>query len=151
MISRRHTREYLLSLLYARSYQGESPHFQGDDVYFDDTFLKTIDKKYLEYILQSVKENENHLLSIIHGLAPKFEIETMPRVHVCILLIALAEILYWKEDDINTKISVNEAIELAKKYSDSHGKNFIHGVLSAFLKDREKYENSKPISYHFFS
>jgi transcription termination factor NusB len=33
---------------------------------------------------------------------------------------------------------VNEAIELAKRFSDDQGKGFINGALSTFLKDRDK-------------
>lgn len=151
MISRRHTREYLLSTLYTRSFQKEAIDFPADDIYFDANFLKTIDKKYLKIMMDLIQENEVHLLSIIHAIAPKFELDTMPRIHIAILFIALTEILYWQKDDINEKIAVNEALELAKSFSDTHGKNFVHGVLSTFLKNREKYENPDTVSYRFFS
>lgn len=151
MISRRHTREYLLSTLYTRSYRFVNEDNQIDDIYFDADFLSKIDTKYIKTLESAILKNESHLLAVIQALAPKFDLETMPRIHVCILLIAFAEILYWSPEDINNKISVNEALELAKSFSDTHGKNFIHGVLSSFLKKREKFESIPETSYRFFA
>ena len=76
-------------------------------------------------------------------LAPKFEIATLPTIHLIILMIALTEIEYFSLEKIPESVSVNEAIELAKKFSDEHGKNFINGALSTFLKEREKILQEK--------
>jgi len=76
-------------------------------------------------------------------LAPKFEIATLPTIHLIILMIALTEIEYFTLEKIPESVSVNEAIELAKKFSDEHGKKFINGALSTFLKDKEKILKEK--------
>ncbi len=55
-----------------------------------------------------------------------------------IIMIALAEILYTPELDTPDAVAVNEAIELAKRFSDDQGRMFINGALSTFLKEREK-------------
>lgn len=54
-------------------------------------------------------------------------------------MIALAEIFFWKEDNIDMKISINEAINLAKVFSDEIGAKFISGTLGTFARNREKF------------
>jgi N utilization substance protein B len=71
-------------------------------------------------------------------LAPKFEIDTLPVLHILILMISLTELIYWTWEAIPESVSVNEAIELAKRFSDDQGKGFINWALSTFLKDRDK-------------
>jgi N utilization substance protein B len=71
-------------------------------------------------------------------LAPKFEIDTLPVLHILILLISLTELIYWTWEAIPESVSVNEAIELAKRFSDDQGKGLVNGALSTFLKDRDK-------------
>jgi N utilization substance protein B len=56
-----------------------------------------------------------------------------------------------KEYDIPEAVAVNEAIELAKKFSDDHGRVFINGALSTFLKDREKIQReAKTVTFRVF-
>ncbi|MDD2693777.1 MAG: transcription antitermination factor NusB [Candidatus Gracilibacteria bacterium] len=139
MVSRRRTREYLLQALYARAELGSSydratfteSFFQGDT---PDSF----EYSYVDMLEGVILPHEAELLSIISHLAPKFDLATMPVLHILILMIALSEILYAQNLGIPESVSVNEAIELAKRFSDDHGKGFINGALSTFLKEREK-------------
>lgn len=66
-------------------------------------------------------------------------------------MIALSEMLYTKDLDIPESVSVNEAIELAKRFSDDHGKGFINGSLSTFLREREKLlATKKEVDFRVF-
>lgn len=58
-------------------------------------------------------------------------------MHILTLMLSLTEMIYWKGEEIPTSVSVNEAIELTKKFSDDQGKGFINGALATFLKERE--------------
>jgi len=55
------------------------------------------------------------MLEIIKKYAPKFNIENMNLTYIIPVYISLAEMLYLKED-IPAKVSINEAVELAKTY-----------------------------------
>ena len=94
-------------------------------------------------------------MTIISEFAGKFDIETMPKIHVIILMIALSEMLYWNKnvpaDFIDEKISINEAIELAKRFSDETGAKFINGALGNFIKNRENFQKNPVKNYQFFS
>jgi transcription antitermination protein NusB len=93
---------------------------------------------YIDSMEASIIAHEEDLISIITLLAPKFELPTIPVMHILIIMIALTEILYQPDLTIPEAVSMNEAIELAKTFSDDQGRMFINGALSAFLKDKEK-------------
>ena len=138
MISRRRTREYLLQLLYARA--SLQSHFARDifcDAYYEDMDMTIIDTVFLEMLEGLVIEHERELLDIIVMLAPKFDLEGMPHIHILILMMALTEMLYVTSETIPPSVSTNEAIELAKRFTDAQGKGFVNGALSKFLKDRD--------------
>ncbi len=139
MISRRRTREYLLQLLYARA---SLPSIYDRDIfvdsYYEETDMTIIDMAYVDLLEWLIISHERELLDIIMQLAPKFEMESMPAIHILILMIALTEMLYARAEDIPTSVSTNEAIELAKRFTDDQGKSFVNGALATFLKDREK-------------
>lgn len=58
-------------------------------------------------------------------------------MHILILMISLTEMAYWTGEAIPPSVSVNEAIELTKRFSDDSGKMFINGALATFLKEKE--------------
>ncbi|MBV9470617.1 MAG: hypothetical protein JOZ57_15365, partial [Abitibacteriaceae bacterium] len=57
------------------------------------------------------------------------------------LRLALYEIIY--RDDIPQSVSINEAVELAKRYSTADSAKFINGILGSFV--RERGNSGKPI------
>jgi N utilization substance protein B len=144
MISRRRTREYLLQLLYARA--SLPTVFSRDifcDSYYEDTDMSIIDIAYVDLLEWLIIKHERELLDIIFALAPKFELETMPHIHILILMIALTEMLFVTTETIPPSVSTNEAIELAKRFTDEQWKWFVNGALSTFLKDKDKILNNK--------
>lgn len=54
----------------------------------------------------------------------------MAKVDLAIIRLAVYEIKF--EDDIPTKVSINEAVELAKKYGADESAAFVNGVLAKF-------------------
>jgi N utilization substance protein B len=73
------------------------------------------------------KEIEEHIQA---GMVD-WKLHRLPQVERNILRIAVAEMLYL---DIPHKVAINEAIELAKRYSDEEGYRFINGVLRRVIE-----------------
>jgi len=138
MISRRQTREYLLQSLYARVHLSPFDRDIFYSTFFSGVNTVELDTAYLTAMEDLIIANERKLIDITAVLAPKFEIDTLPVLHILILMISLTELVYWTGEAIPESVSVNEAIELAKRFSDDQGKGFINGALSTFLKDRDK-------------
>ena len=98
-----------------------------------------------------ILEHESDLIGLVSLLAPRFDLATIPVMHIMIIMIALAEILYAKNLETPDAVAVNEAIELAKRFSDDQGRMFINGALSTFLKKRETLILAiKPIEFKIF-
>ena len=92
---------------------------------------------------QEIFTHEDSLIEIVSLLAPKFELSTIPIMHILIIMIALTEILYVRDFEIPESVSINESIELAKTFSDDQGRIFINGALSKYIKEREKIMTEK--------
>ena len=150
MLSRRKSRVLLLQVLFADSFcKNEKLELFYQEL-FDEKDVLHHDETYMLTLRETIHEYEKELLSYISWLAPKFEIDTMPRIHIIILMISLAEMLYWKGGDIDVKVSINEAIELAKEFSDIQGKNFVNGALATFTKKTSELDSVPKLDTTFF-
>ena len=64
-----------------------------------------------------------------------WKLQRLPKVNLSILRLALYEIIY--EENVPSSASVNEAVELAKKYSGKDDGSFVNGVHRSYLRDSE--------------
>lgn len=85
------------------------------------------DKKFADEILLGVEGKTGELDEIISKNAIGWKIDRLPKVDLCILRIALYEMLYIK--NIPVKVSINEAVELAKTFSNEKSAAYINGIL----------------------
>lgn len=88
--------------------------------------------KYIEDIANGIKENDENIISQIKEcLTSEWSIERISKIDISILKIAIYEILY---KNIPYKVSINEAVELAKTFGDDKSPSFINGVLASIVK-----------------
>jgi len=148
--SRSRTRRFLLQSLYSRVIAGIS--VTKDAAFFDEP--ERIDDAYAIALETAILTQEGKLLSVIYDAAPKYDIKTIPTINALILLICLAEIFVVCPPDVPVRVSVDEAIELAKRYSDDAGKNLINGILNTVIASRvdilHTWPSREPLSYSFF-
>ena len=76
---------------------------------------------------------KKNLLNEIEGKTPNWDPERIAFLDQVILRTAIAELLYFEE--IPTKVTLNEYLEIAKDYSTPNSNNFINGVLNKLVKD----------------
>jgi transcription termination factor NusB len=97
MVSRRRSREFLVQSLYSRTELKSS--FSRDsfiEAYFDESGVDYLELPYVDTMEQSIIAHEAELIGLIGRLAPKFELATIPVMHILILMISLTEMLYEK-------------------------------------------------------
>ena len=70
---------------------------------------------------------------IIKAALDKWKIDKILKVKLTIIRLAVYEMKY--VDDVPAKVAINEAIEIAKVYSDEKSVSFINGVLDKVLKN----------------
>jgi transcription antitermination protein NusB len=87
---------------------------------------KTEVRKYAIQILETIQQQKTEIEQTISEVLVSWQLNRLPRLDRDILIIAVAEIKYL---EIPKKVAINEAVELAKRYTDEEGYRFINGVL----------------------
>lgn len=96
--------------------------------------LNENDVAYCNGILSTVNENKDRLVQIIDEHSRLFPESGLFPADRSILLIAIAEILFL--DDIPPAVSVNEAANIASKYSSEKSATFVSGILSEIIREQ---------------
>jgi N utilization substance protein B len=85
-------------------------------------------EELIQGVLQHLEEIDGHIRTLAHN----WEFDRIARIDLAILRVAVFEMLFRK--DIPPVVSINEAIDLSKQYSNADAKRFINGILDR-LKD----------------
>jgi N utilization substance protein B len=88
-------------------------------------------KNYTIKIAQTVKENKQNIDEQIQKCSTGWDISRMFKIDRDILRIAISELLYIEGTPL--KVAVDEAVELAKKYSTDDSSSFVNGILSKVI------------------
>lgn len=91
---------------------------------------------YARSIALGVEEKKDNLDGLIEKYSKGWKVKRLPKVNLAILRLAAYEILF--VDDVPESVAINEAVELAKKYSGVSDYSFINGVLGALVKGEVK-------------
>ncbi|VEP17741.1 Transcription antitermination protein NusB [Hyella patelloides LEGE 07179] len=83
-------------------------------------------KEYAIEIIITIRENRQAIEKYLEEVLVAWQLKRLPKIDKDILTISVAEILYL---DVPLKVAIDEAVELAKRYSDNEGFRFINGVL----------------------
>ena len=92
-----------------------------------------------EYICRSAEGVFSHLEEIDGRLEPYcvgWQLSRIPRVALAIMRVAVYEMLY--DEEIPSSVSINEAVELAKRYGSETDPSYINGVLGSVARSLEK-------------
>lgn len=110
-------------------------------------FPPRIDRQLSEHLCEGVIANIEHIDELILRSAPEWPIKQIAKIDISILRLAVFELVY-NVQTIPTKVSIDEAIELAKEFGGSNSSKFINGVLGSIVKELklEDAKESKPKS-----
>lgn len=125
---RTQARETLFKLIYSSQFSDEVDQGLKNALYKAEALTED-DKNYCERLLGIMEEHSAELINLIDKNSISFPENRIFPSDKAILLIALSEILYC--DDIPDKVSMNEAANVASKYSSEKSASFITGILSA--------------------
>lgn len=134
MINRRQVRETVLKAIYALQLGRDSTQHVADTIIKKAEFAKEKDlRRFAEKLFFNTVEHEEELDEIISKHIKNWDIQRLALIDRLVLKMALCEFIYFEE--IPTKVSINEAIEIAKRYSTAKSGRFINGILDAALTD----------------
>ncbi|MCC5909938.1 MAG: transcription antitermination factor NusB [Clostridiaceae bacterium] len=92
----------------------------------------TNQKEYISQVLETVINNLEKINTVVKTYSKGWTLDRIAKVDLSILQLALVEIIYI--DTIPYNVSINEAIELTKKYSSNESASFINGILGGFVE-----------------
>lgn len=87
---------------------------------------------YIKSVFFGVFENIDELDNIISECAVGWKISRITKTALAVLRVALFEIKHL--DDIPVSVSINEAVEITKKYATKEDASFVNGILSTVAK-----------------
>ena len=91
---------------------------------------------FVDLLVEGVSKLKDELEEIVTESAPEWPMEQISLIDREVLRIAIYELLY--VNDIPPKVSINEAVELAKQFGGDNSSKFVNGVLGTVYK---KYED----------
>ena len=130
MMARRRARSLALQVLY----ELDTTRHSGEEVLSRLVYDDAVDEQTYDFVsalVYGVLEHRRRFDSIIARHAPSFPVDTMAIIDRNIMRMALYEMFY--EPDTPVKVSINEAVELAKEYGADSSPRLVNGVLGAAL------------------
>lgn len=132
-MNRKKSREVAMELLFENAIKKDDlKDLMEDFKEHTDHDLNELDMVYINKVIYGVRNNIEKIDSDIEKYLNQWKLTRISKVNLSILRLSTYEILF--EDDIPFKVSINEGVELAKKYSDEASIKFINGVLDKIAK-----------------
>ena len=126
--SRSELRKIIMTILYQKSiYEKNKINFTIDNLI---SSALEIDNEFVKDTVYGVITYQNEIDKLINKYLNNWTIDRIESIGACILRMSIYEIKYMDTPDI---VVINEAIELAKKYSDDKVKNMINAVLDKIV------------------
>ena len=140
MGTRRKSRELALQALFQGELAGQNGLLDFEE--FCAHFQ--VNKKAIPYakkLLDGVQEKADMLNQLISKYAENWRLERMSLIDRNILRLAVYEVHY--QDDVPVSVAINEAVEIAKRYSTDDSGPFINGILDAMAKKEARGAENK--------
>lgn len=134
-MGRKQAREGTMKILYQME-MNEDFSDEALDIFFSNFTFDELEKNYILDAMAKIKENLDSIDKYIESYSEGWNLNRLAKIDLAVLRIAVYEILYRK--DIPVEVSINEAIEIVKKYSTEESFKFINGVLGGFVRNIDK-------------
>ena len=125
-MGRRNARESAFRLLYQMEFQKGEEESQIE-TYLQDYAVDPKERDYFLAVVRGVKAHKDELDALFSKHLKGWTLNRLPRIDLSILRVAAFEIAFLK--DVPFSVSVNEAVELARKYSADESRGYINAVL----------------------
>lgn len=125
IMKRTEMRELAFQTIYSRFFSEEN----------NESLLESADKEGLEFVFKVLNNFADHYLEINEKISNNlkgYTIQRLYKIDLAILVLAIIELDYIKENP--KEVIINEAVELAKKFSTEKSPKFINGVLADLVK-----------------
>lgn len=130
-MSRRQARETVLKLEFEYEFQKEKNYFTLTE-FLDSADIDDEDKEFINYEYNGIIEHSEELNKIIESHLKSFTLSRIFKMDLAIIKLALFEIMFSKYETPKSVV-INEAVELAKKFSTEKSYSFVNGILASVV------------------
>ena len=130
-MTRREEREQAFILLFEKAFNEETEIAELYDFAIENEVITGSD--FIKSLLLKTWENVENIDSVIEKYSVGWKLSRISKVALAVLRLAICEILYF--DDIPAGVSINEAVELCKKYAAKDDAAFVNGLLGTASKE----------------
>ena len=132
-MTRKEERELAFTLIFEKIFNDE---LSIDEIVENAVEARLVEENTFAFSLaQLTYENIDEIDNLINKNSVGWRIERLPKVSLAIMRLALCEILY--VPSVPTGVSINEAVELAKKFATQEDASFINGILGKYVRENE--------------
>jgi len=128
---RRDAREHALQALYSIELHPDSPR-EAVRLFMEAHPCGKAAKNFALGLITGVMDNQAGVDARIAEKSPNWSISRMAKIDLCIIRLATYELLY--RDDIPRSVTINEAIEIAKKFGSEETPAFVNGILDEIAR-----------------
>ena len=131
---RREQREHIFKLLFMSEFNSQKEMEEQLALYFAD--IENLEEKDKEYISKKYMNIMNHTYELdakLNGISMGWKTSRMGKVELTILRQAVYEMQY--DSEVPSKVAINEAVNLAKKFGGKDSPAFINGVLAKLVTE----------------
>lgn len=134
-LTRSELRKNIMTILYQINvYSANKIEYNVDFIIKE---VNPIDNEFVKDIVYGVITKKEELDSLANKYLNNWTIDRLGNTDQSIIRMAIYELLYTKTPEI---VVINEAVELAKSYSDDNVKNMINGILDKIYKNKVDHE-----------
>lgn len=139
---RRESRELALQILYALDANPSVGIRETLQTFREEqTDVLSRVREFAEDLVQGVQEHRTVLDEAIKARSKNWTLVRMPRVDLNVMRMAAYELMF--RGDIPKKVSINEAIEIARKFGDKESPSFVNGILDEIVACPKTEESSE--------
>lgn len=139
LTKRQTARDEVFKMLFEHAFNLEK---SAEDILHDAKESRSIpEDSYIFQTLAGVISHEEALLSDIERYAVGWKRNRISAASIAVMTLCLYEMRFCP--DIPLKVSVNEAVELVKRYDDEGARAFVNGILNSALKEFQNIEGLK--------
>lgn len=136
MSSRREVRERVMQALYARALGGDEVEHYIETILKPELKENKANLRFAERLFLRTLDHTDIADEIIERHTRNWDLSRIALIDRLLLRMAICEMLTF--EDIPPKVSINEAIEVAKRYSTPRSGQFINGILDAILLELQR-------------
>ncbi len=129
-MKRKQARELLMQLLFQMNINND----YGSEIIerFKNNYQLEEQNEYFDSTLKAVLQHMQEINSLIEKSTENWKIERISKVELAVIRLSVAEILFISE--IPQSVSINEAVELSKKFSGEESGKFVNGILGSIVR-----------------